>query len=72
MDNDEDDRSGMSAQALWAASAGALALAVAAAFGERRRTRRRNLDSVGWVPWNFIQIAAGIAAVAAAAVALKS
>lgn len=72
MDGDEDEASRVSAQALWATAAGALALAVTAAFGERRRTRRRNLDSVGWVPWNLVQIVAFIAAVAAAAVALKS
>ena len=72
MDADEDEGSRVSAQALWTVSAVALVLAVLAAFGERRRTLRRNLDSVGWVPWNFIQITAGIVAVVAAALALKS
>ncbi len=57
--------------ALWTLSGGALLLAAIAAFAEHRRTRRRNLDQVGWVPWNFIQVIAGLVAVVTAALALK-
>ena len=57
--------------ALWWTAGAALAVAVLAALGEYRRTRRRDLDSVGWVPWNFIQVMAGLGAVVAAALALK-
>jgi hypothetical protein len=46
-------------------------LAIAAGVADHRRTRRRNLDRVGWAPWSFLQIAAGFAAVVAAALALK-
>jgi hypothetical protein len=57
--------------ALWWTAGAALLVAVLAAFGEHRRTRRRDLDEVGWVPWNFIQVMAGLGAVVAAALALK-
>ncbi len=57
--------------ALWTLSGAALLLAAIAAFAEHRRTRRRNLDRVGWVPWNFIQVIAGLVAVVTAALALK-
>ncbi len=56
---------------LWGAAAGAISLAAAAALAEHRRTKRRDLDRVGWVPWNAIQIIAAIAAAAAMAVALQ-
>ena len=62
----------MSAQAaLWAAAGAALALAVWAGIADHRRARRPDLDRVGWVPWTLIQVIAGLAAVAAAALALK-
>lgn len=62
----------MSAQHfLWALAAIALAVAVAAGVAEHRRQRRSNLDSVGWVPWNFIQAMAGLIAVLAFAYSLK-
>ena len=48
-----------------------LVLAVTAGFAEHRRSRRRNLDQPGWVPWMLIQVLAGIAAVVAFAFALK-
>jgi hypothetical protein len=57
---------------LWAVAGGALLLAVLAALGEHRRSRRRNLEQVGWVPWNFIQVVAGIAAVIAVVLALRA
>lgn len=36
-----------------------------------RRSRRRDLDKVGWMPWNFIQILGFLGAIVAAALALK-
>ena len=48
---------------LWTAAASAGALAVAAGVAERRRSRRRDIDKVGWVPWTLVQvIALGLAA----------
>lgn len=55
---------------LWIASGMLVLLAAGAAFAEHRRTRRRNLDAVGWMPWNLVQVLAGMAAVVAAALAL--
>ncbi len=54
---------------LWGAAAGAISLAAGAALAEHRRERRRDLDRVGWVPWNAIQVVAAIFAAAAMAVA---
>jgi drug/metabolite transporter (DMT)-like permease len=56
---------------LWTLSGLFLVLAVVAGFAEHRRTRRRNLDRPGWVPWMLIQVLAGIGAVVAFALALK-
>jgi hypothetical protein len=57
---------------LFAASGLLAALAAASAFAEHRRQKRRNLDSVGWVPWDLIQILAFLLAVVAAALALTA
>jgi len=57
---------------LWTAAAALAALAVFAAFAEHRRARRRDLDKVGLMPWNAIQILAFLAAAIAAALALKA
>jgi hypothetical protein len=57
---------------LWTAAAILLALAVLAALAEHLRTRRRDLDRVGLMPWNLIQILAFLGAVIAAALALKN
>ncbi len=56
---------------LWWLSGALLVLAVVAAWAEHRRGKRRNLDSVGWMPWNLLQVLAFLGAVAAAALALK-
>jgi acyl-CoA synthetase (AMP-forming)/AMP-acid ligase II len=56
---------------LWWVAAGAMALAVFAAIAEYRRSRRRNLDRVGLMPWNLIQFLAFLVAIAAAGLALK-
>ena len=57
---------------LGAAAAALFVLALVAAFAEHRRGRRRNLDRVGWVPWNLIQILAFLGSVVALALALKA
>lgn len=57
---------------LWWAAGIAMTLAVLSAFAEHRRSRRRDLDKVGLMPWNFIQVVAFLAAVIAAALALKA
>jgi cytochrome c oxidase assembly factor CtaG len=49
-----------------------LALAAFAALAEHRRTKRRDVDRPGWVPWNLIQVVAFLTAMAAAALALRS
>ena len=46
-------------------------MAIGAVLGEWRRSRRRDLNKVGWMPWTFIQVMALLVAMAAAAVALK-
>jgi len=56
---------------LWTLSGSALVVAATSGFAEYRRQRRRNLDSVGWVPWNFIQVISGIAAILAFAYSLQ-
>lgn len=56
---------------LWTLAGAAALLAIVAAYLDHRRTRRRDLDRVGWAPWGFVQIAAGFTAVIAAALALK-
>ena len=61
----------MQAMLWWIAAAGA-AIALVAALADRRRTRRRDLDRAGWVPWPLILIAALIIAATAVALAIKS
>jgi hypothetical protein len=47
-------------------------MAALAGLAEHRRTRRRNLDQPGWMPWTLIQILAALTAVLAVALALKA
>ena len=56
---------------LWWAAGGALGAAVLAGLAEWRRARRRNLDSVGWMPWGAVQIAALFAAAVLAILAIR-
>jgi hypothetical protein len=63
----------MTAQAmLWTLAGTALGVAISAGVADWLRARRRDLDRPGWVPWTGIQLAAGIAALVAAALALKA
>jgi hypothetical protein len=57
---------------LWIIAGLFAAIAALAFIAEHRRAKRRDLDKVGWVPWNLIQIFAIIAAAAATAFALKA
>jgi hypothetical protein len=56
---------------LWGADGAALALAVFAGVAESRRSRRRDLDDTGWVPWRGIQAAAFFAVLGLTILALK-
>jgi hypothetical protein len=56
---------------LWIGAAGAAVLAVVSGFGEHRRRRRRDMDAVGFVPWQLIQVLAMLAVVVLASVALN-
>lgn len=62
----------MTAQALlWAAAGASAGLAIFATAAEWLRARRRNLDSVGWMPWQGLAVAALFAAVALAGLAVR-
>lgn len=43
-----------------------------AAFADRRRARRRNIDQVGWVPWPLVLILSIMLAAVCVALALRS
>ena len=56
----------------WSAAATCLAVTLVATLAERRRNRRRDLDRVGWVPWELVQIIALLLTVIFAALAFLS
>lgn len=56
----------------WAAAAAAAALAALATGADWARNRRRNLDRVGWIPWQLIQMLAFFSALGLTALALNS
>ena len=56
---------------LFALAGAALLIGGVAAFAEHRRVKRRDLDRVGLIPWNFIQVIPLLTVLAAAGVALK-
>jgi hypothetical protein len=58
--------------ALWTAAAASLAAAVTAGLMDWRRGRRRDFDSIGWVPWRGLQVIAFFAALAFAIFALRA
>ncbi len=58
-------------QQLWGGAVAAILLAVMSGLGEGLRRRRRDMDNVGWVPWQFVQVMAMLAAVILASVALN-
>jgi hypothetical protein len=55
---------------LWVAAAAAAAIAILAGWADSRRTRRRDVDRPGWVPWQPILVLAMMAAVVSGALAL--
>jgi len=57
--------------ALWWAAGGAAALALIAAAADWRRQRRRDLDRVGFMPWQPLQFAGILAAAVLIALALR-
>lgn len=62
----------MTAQAIaWWAAGCAAAVMVLAGLADWRRNRRRNLDRVGWVPWQLISVLSFFAAVGLGALALN-
>jgi hypothetical protein len=63
----------MAAQtAWWTLAAASAALGVVSALADWKRTRRRDLDRPGWVPWTGLQILALLVAVVAAVLALRA
>ena len=56
---------------LFATAAASTALAVVAGVAEKRRSRRLDMDKVGWVPWTAVQISGVAIAVMCVAYALK-
>ena len=56
------------AEAVGLCGLGLIAIAIWAAFMERRRLKRQSIDSVGWVPWfaiSFVCMILGAGLVAA-------
>ena len=61
----------MTQAGLWWATGIAAIVAVAAGAAEWRRSRRRDLDRVGFAPWGSISVSAFGSALVALALALK-
>ncbi len=57
---------------MWTASGTGLGLALVAGVAEWRRSRRRDLDKPGWVPWLGIQVAGLFAALVFAMLAMRA
>lgn len=57
---------------LWSTAALLVGFAFLAAFLERRRAHRRDLDRPGLVNWHLLQVLAFLLAVVAAALAVKA
>lgn len=57
---------------MWTADGAAVAVIAAAGIADWRRSRRRDLDSWGWVPWRGLQAAGLFAILALAILALKA
>lgn len=48
-----------------------VAIAAGSVLADWRRTKRNDLDRVGWMPWTLIQVMAMLGAVVTAALAIK-
>jgi hypothetical protein len=57
---------------LWLGAAGAAVIAVVSGLAEHRRRKRKRLDSVGFMPWQFIQVMAMLAVAILASLALHA
>lgn len=57
---------------LFCGAAGAVAFALAAAFADRRRRLRRDLDRIGVVDWRTVQMAAVLATLLLLSLALHT
>lgn len=62
----------MTQAGLWTGTAVAASVAVAAGLVEWRRSRRRDLDQVGLVPWGAVSLIGFVAAIVGLAVALRA
>ncbi|NYT42735.1 hypothetical protein HZY97_18315 [Sphingomonas sp. R-74633] len=56
---------------LWLGAAGAAVLAVVSGLGQHRRSKRKRIDDVGFVPWQLIQVLAMIGAAILVSLALN-
>lgn len=56
---------------LWTLAGASAAMAMLAALADRRRSRRRDLDRVGWVPWPLLVVVGVMLALAFAAFAIR-
>ncbi|PXA87902.1 hypothetical protein DMC47_31055 [Nostoc sp. 3335mG] len=57
---------------LWTIAGGAAMLFALSVLAERRRSRRRDPDRVGWMPWTLLQLAAVLVMVFSVAMALSA
>ena len=60
------------AQLLWTLAALFAALAAFAAWRDHARTKRRNLDRPGWVPWTGVTVMAMLLALVAVVLAVRA
>jgi hypothetical protein len=56
----------------WTGAGAAAAIALVAGIADWRRTRRRNLDAPGWMPWRGVQAASFFTAIVLAVFATQS
>ncbi len=56
---------------LWLGAAGAAVIAIVSGLGEHRRRKRKRMDDVGFVPWQFIQVMAMLGTLILASLALN-
>jgi hypothetical protein len=56
---------------LWLAAAAFAALALIAGWADHRRSKRRDVDRPGWVPWQPILVLAMLATMVCAALAIR-